>query len=49
MEKYIYNGKNGLYYKLIGDYYYPCLTVLEPPCIGIWCKFRTHSHTCTEI
>ena len=36
MEKYIYNGKNGLYYKLIGDYYYPCLTVLEPPCIGIW-------------
>lgn len=36
MEKYIYNEKNGLYYELIGDYYYPCLTVPEPPCVGIW-------------
>lgn len=36
MEKYIYNEKNGLHYELIGDYYYPCLTVPEPPCIGIW-------------
>lgn len=36
MEKYIYNKDNGLYYKLIGDYYYPCLTVPESPCIGIW-------------
>ena len=36
MEKHIYNKDNGLYYKLIGDYYYPCLTVPEPPCIGIW-------------
>ena len=36
MEKYIYNKENGLHYELIGDYYYPCLTVPEPPCIGIW-------------
>ena len=36
MEKYIYNEKNGLHYELIGDYYYPCLTAPEPPCIGTW-------------
>lgn len=36
MKKYIYNEKNGLHYELIGDYYYPCLTAPEPPCIGIW-------------
>ncbi len=36
MEKYIYNEQNGLYYELIGDYYYPCLTVQESACIGIW-------------
>jgi len=36
MEKYIYNKENGLHYELIGDYYYPCLTAPEPPCIGIW-------------
>ena len=36
MEKYIYNEQNGLHYELVGDYYYPCLTIPEPPCIGIW-------------
>ena len=36
MEKYIYNEQNGLHYELIGNYYYPCLTVLEPAQIGIW-------------
>ena len=36
MKKYIYNEKNGLHYELIGDYYYPCLTAPESPCIGIW-------------
>ena len=36
MEKYIYNKQTGLYYELVGDYYYPCLTLPEPPCIGIW-------------
>jgi len=27
MEKYIYDEKNGLWYKLQGDYYIPCLTL----------------------
>lgn len=36
MEKYIYNEQTGLHYELVGDYYYPCLTIPEPPCIGIW-------------
>ncbi len=40
MEKCIYDEKNGLYYELIGDYYYPCLTVPEPPGIGIWGQRR---------
>ena len=38
MEKTIYNESNGLWYELQGDYYIPCLTVLdqdESP-IGIW-------------
>ena len=29
MEKYIYNGNNGLWYELQGDYYFPCLTLGE--------------------
>ena len=29
MEKYIYNGNNGLWYELQGDYYIPCLTLGE--------------------
>ena len=40
MEKYIYNEQNGLHYELVGDYYYPCLTLPEPPCIGIWGQRR---------
>ena len=35
MEKYIYNEKNGLHYKLVGDYYLPCLEAPEAPQIGI--------------
>ena len=38
MEKTIYDKNNGLWYELQGDYYIPCLTVLdqdESP-IGIW-------------
>ncbi len=38
MEKYIFDEGNGLWYELQGDYYIPCLTVLdqaERP-IGIW-------------
>ena len=38
MEKYIYNEKNGLWYKLHGDYYLPCLKLPkeESRHIGIW-------------
>ena len=36
MEKYIYDKKNGLHYKLVGDYYLPCLEAPETPQIGVW-------------
>lgn len=38
MEKYIYDQNNSLWYELLGDYYYPCLTVPaeEEKPIGIW-------------
>ena len=38
MEKYIYNEKNSLWYELQGDFYIPCLKLLdeEQMPIGIW-------------
>lgn len=39
MKKYIYNEQNGLWYELQGDYYLPCLKLLEEETavhIGIW-------------
>ena len=38
MDKYIYDESNGLWYKLQGDYYIPCLTIPEEEQqpIGIW-------------
>lgn len=27
MDKYIFNENNSLWYDLVGDYYFPCLTV----------------------
>lgn len=38
MEKVIYDEKNGLWYELQGDYYIPCLKLLEEEqCpIGVW-------------
>lgn len=38
MDKYIYDMNNGLWYKLQGDYYIPCLTLPteEEKPIGIW-------------
>ena len=38
MEKYIYDESNGLWYELQGDYYIPCLKLLdeEQVEIGIW-------------
>ena len=38
MEKFIYDNNNGLWYELHGDYYLPCLAILEEEVhtIGIW-------------
>lgn len=38
MEKYKYDEGNGLWYKLQGDYYIPCLKLLDENqvTIGIW-------------
>ena len=36
MEKYIYDEKIGLHYKLVGDYYLPCLEAPDAPQIGVW-------------
>lgn len=38
MDKYIFDESNGLWYELIGDYYFPSLTVPseEEQPVGIW-------------
>ena len=38
MDKYIFDESNGLWYELIGDYYFPCLTVPaeEEQSVGVW-------------
>lgn len=38
MSKYIFNEANGLWYELVGDYYFPCLTVPaeEEQPVGVW-------------
>lgn len=38
MEKRIYDEKNGLWYKLQGDYYLPCLSLPEEEqkSVGVW-------------
>lgn len=38
MDKYIFDENNGLWYELIGDYYFPCLTVPteEAQPVGVW-------------
>ena len=38
MDKYIFDENNGLWYELIGDYYFPCLAVPteEKQSIGVW-------------
>ena len=37
-DKYIFNETNGLWYELISDYYFPCLTVPteEEQPVGVW-------------
>ncbi len=38
MDKYIYDENNGLWYELVKDYYFPCLTLPpeENKPVGIW-------------
>lgn len=37
MDKYTFNEGNNLCYELVGDYYFPCLTIpAEEQSIGIW-------------
>ncbi len=38
MDKYIFNENNSLWYELVGDYYFPCLTVPaeEEQPVGVW-------------
>ncbi len=38
MDKYILNENNGLWYELVDDYYFPCLTVPaeEEQSVGMW-------------
>ena len=40
MEKYIYDEKSGLHYKLVSDYYLPCLEAPEAPQVGVWGERR---------
>lgn len=42
MEKYIFDQNNGLWYKLRGDYYIPCLVLEETDTqpIGMWGRKR---------
>ena len=42
MEQFIFDEKNGLWYELKGDYYYPCLTLPDEKeyHIGIWGERR---------
>ena len=36
MQRFITDERTGIRYELIGDYYYPCLTVEESPPFKIW-------------
>lgn len=42
MDKCIFNGSNGLWYELVGDYYLPCLKLPEEEQrpVGIWGQRR---------
>ena len=44
MDKYVFDGSNGLWYELIGDQYIPCLTLPaeEEQPIGIWGQRHLH-------
>lgn len=50
MEKIIHDEKNGLYYKLVGDYYIPCLKAPESPKVGRFgMLYHDYLRTCKRV
>ena len=40
MQRFITDERNGIRYELIGDYYYPCLKIEEPPMLSKYGRLR---------
>ena len=40
MQRFITDERTGIQYELIGDYYYPCLTIEEPPALTKYGRMR---------
>ena len=40
MQKFITDERTGIQYELIGDYYYPCLMMEEPPTLSKYGRMR---------
>ena len=47
MERYTFDGKNGLWYELVGEFYLPCVTAPVAPVLGHWgqlCRHHLREH-----
>ena len=42
MQRFITDERTGIEYELIGDYYYPCITIKEPPTLSKYGRMREH-------
>lgn len=40
MQRFITDERTGIQYELIGDYYYPCLIIEEPPTLSKYGRMR---------
>ena len=40
MQRFVTDERTGIQYELIGDYYYPCLTIEEPPALTKYGRMR---------
>ena len=40
MQRFITDERTGIQYELIGDYYYPCLTIEKPPVLTKYGRMR---------
>ena len=40
MQRFITDERTGIQYELIGDYYYPCLTIEQPPVLTKYGRMR---------